>query len=237
MVRSRIAPARTPAAPTPVTRSTAARATPPRRGGGREPLADARTRILDAATALLAERGWQFLTQPRVCKKSGLRQSHLTYYFPTRRDLMIGVAQRSMEALSQPLLARARSGRLTAAALARTLGEELADRGRVRVMIGLISAAEEDPAIAEALRDLIVRVRGRLSTLFKALGLPDDADSVAMAHTLLVGAAMLHHARADVAARREIRLASQFIVTRISVPGRRQPARKAGAPPVRKAAG
>lgn len=201
---------------------------------GQSPRADARARILDAATSLLAEHGLRSLTQPRVCKKSGMRQSHLTYYFPTRRDLMIGVAQRSMEALSQPLLGRALTGRLTPASLARTLGEELADRGRVRIMIGLVSAAEEDPIIADALRDLIGRIRGKLAALFKALGLPDDADSVALAHTLLVGAAMLHHARADDAARREIRLASQFIVTRLSVSGRKQPARKA-APPVKKA--
>ena len=201
---------------------------------GQAARADPRTRILDAATALLAEHGLRSLTQPRVCKKSGMRQSHLTYYFPTRRDLMIGVAQRSMEALSQPLLGRALTGRLTPASLARTLGEELADRGRVRVMIGLVSAAEEDPAIADALRDLIGRIRGKLAALFKALGLPDDADSVALAHTLLVGAALLHHARVDDAARREIRLACQFIVTRLRVPGRKQPARKA-ASPVKKA--
>ncbi len=202
---------------------------------GQDPLSDARTRILDAAAALLAENGLRSLTQPRVCKKSGLRQSHLTYYFPTRRDLMIGVAQRSMETLSQPLLAKASTGRLTAATLARTLGKELADRSRARVMIGLISAAEDDPVIAEALRGLIARIRGKLSELFKALGIPHDADSVALAHALLVGTAMLHHARVNADARREIGLASQFIVNRFPMLQTRRSTRKVGNVPVRKA--
>ncbi len=202
---------------------------------GQDPLSDARTRILDAAAELLAEHGLRSLTQPRVCKKSGLRQSHLTYYFPTRRDLMIGVAQRSMETLSQPLLAKASTGRLNAATLARTLGKELADRSRVRIMIGLISAAEDDPVIADALCDLITRIRGKLSALFKALEIPHDTDSVALAHALLVGTAMLHHARVNADARREVGLASQFIVNRLPMLHTRSSTRKVGKTPIRKA--
>lgn len=192
------------------------RPTPPAPAGSPERV-DARTRILDAATELLAQHGLRSLTQPRISRKSGLRQGHLTYYFPTRRDLMIGVAQHSLDALSQPLLARARRGRLTPAALGRALGAELADRGRVRIIMGLVSAAEDDPLIAAALHDLIARVRGKLADLFSLLGHPADRDSVALAHMMLMGAAVLHHARSATdhasAAGREVRLASRFVAT------------------------
>ena len=59
---------------------------------------DVRTRILDAALGLLAEGGE--LTQPRVSKAAGVRQSHLTYYFPTITDLLQAVARHSFDKLA-----------------------------------------------------------------------------------------------------------------------------------------
>ncbi|MDH3319882.1 MAG: TetR/AcrR family transcriptional regulator [Betaproteobacteria bacterium] len=52
-----------------------------------------RDRILEAALGLLAESGAHELTQPKVSKAAGVRQSRLTYYFPTRADLLQAVAQ------------------------------------------------------------------------------------------------------------------------------------------------
>src|ERR1700749_4290862 len=54
--------------------------------------------ILDAGLTILREQGLAGLTQPRVAAKTGLRQSHLTYYFPTRTDLVAAVARVGMEA-------------------------------------------------------------------------------------------------------------------------------------------
>jgi AcrR family transcriptional regulator len=179
------------------------------------PAPDARTRILDAATALLAEQGLRKLTQPQVCRRSGLRQSHLTYYFPTRRDLMIGVARHSIQALSRPLLSQARSGRLTPELLARTLSSELLDRARVRIIIGLVTAAEDDPEVASALHALIAGVRSRLAKLLSLLGYADDPDAAALTHMLLVGASLLHHARGNAASIREVALASRFVATEL----------------------
>lgn len=171
---------------------------------------DARTRILDAATALLAEEGLRKLTQPQVCRRSGLRQSHLTYYFPTRRDLMIGVARHSIQALSRPLLSKARSGNLTPEMLARTLSRELLDRARVRIIIGLVTAAEDDPEVAEALNDIIATVRRRLGQLLSSLGYSEQPDIAALTHMLLAGAALFHHARGSAASVREVSLAARL---------------------------
>ena len=58
-----------------------------------------RSRILEAALGLLARSGAHELTQPRVARAAGVRQSHLTYYFPTRAELMQAVARHSIEKL------------------------------------------------------------------------------------------------------------------------------------------
>src|SRR3970040_2515231 len=62
-----------------------------------------RARILEAARGLLAESGAHERTQPKVSKAAGVRQSHLTYYFPTRADLLQEVARYSIEKLAGQL--------------------------------------------------------------------------------------------------------------------------------------
>ena len=62
-----------------------------------------RDRILEAALRLLAEAGAHELTQPKVAKAAGVRQSHLTYYFPTRGELLQEVARYSIGKLAGEL--------------------------------------------------------------------------------------------------------------------------------------
>lgn len=173
--------------------------------------ADVRTHILDTAFGLLAEHGVAWLTQTRVSKAAGVRQSHLTYYFPRRGDLLAGVAQHFMLGISQMWLTRAKEGTLGAQQLPGVLTEALTDRRSIRAMLGLISAADEDPQIREALRAIVRLIRARLAALFAMLSLPSDERSIALAHTFIVGAAVLHHARADERARREAEVAVRFI--------------------------
>ena len=64
---------------------------------------DVRGRILEAALGLLAESGAHELTQPKVARAAGVRQSHLTYYFPTRGELLQEVARHSIDKLAGQL--------------------------------------------------------------------------------------------------------------------------------------
>jgi AcrR family transcriptional regulator len=66
---------------------------------------DVRDRVLEAAFGLLAESGAHELTRPKVSKVAGIRQSHLTYYFPTRADLLQEVVRYSVEKLAGELAA------------------------------------------------------------------------------------------------------------------------------------
>lgn len=52
--------------------------------------------ILIAGMTLLKEKGIAALTQPQVAKAAGVKQSHLTYYFPTRTDLLLGIAEHTI---------------------------------------------------------------------------------------------------------------------------------------------
>jgi AcrR family transcriptional regulator len=166
---------------------------------------DVRQRILQTAFGLLADHGVSWLTQPRVSRAAGVRQSHLTYYFPTRGDLLVGLARYSLEVLAGPLQAQAEMGALDPAQLPEILFHALSDRRRIRAILGLVHAADEDEKVRDALRELIPLVRSRLGGLFGALGLPNDAHSMAVLHSFVVGAAVLYHARADKAASTEAR--------------------------------
>ncbi|MDH4188910.1 MAG: TetR family transcriptional regulator [Betaproteobacteria bacterium] len=166
---------------------------------------DVRTRILDAALALAAEAGLHALTQPRVSRAAGVRQSHLTYYFPTRAALLQAVALRSIESASSPFghrLAKRAAGRHT---LADRLADAILDHGRVRLLLGLVAAADSDVEIRHMMRRFIRAVRARLAELLRLAGLRADVATVAGLHALIVGNAALYLARDTPAARRETR--------------------------------
>src|SRR3546814_3655597 len=52
-------------------------------------------RIVAAGLALLEEEGLKALTQTRIAKRSGLRQSHGTYYFPRIDNLLLAIFEAS----------------------------------------------------------------------------------------------------------------------------------------------
>lgn len=165
---------------------------------------DVRSKILDAALQLVFESGIAALTQPRIAQAAGLRQSHLTYYFPTRAILLEGVAQHMMDGMltGMQAVAQAHAGR-GADALAKAMGEAVADPRRARVMLALVVASDEEPGIKIWLREFIRQLRGKMIQLLAEAGL--DTSGVALLHATLVGAAILNVARDDEGSRREAR--------------------------------
>src|SRR3954462_1696203 len=162
-----------------------------------------RLRILDAALGLLAGHGFMEVTQPKIARAAGVRQSHLTYYFPTRSELLKALAVHSIESMLGSLAAGASAGRLTPALFAQLSGEALADKRRARVMLGLIVSSEEDRQIKQFMRDFVARVRATLTGVARLLGREPDAISIAALHMLFVGATVLNVARDDANSRRE----------------------------------
>ncbi|MBX9965785.1 MAG: TetR/AcrR family transcriptional regulator [Burkholderiales bacterium] len=198
----------------------------------RDTVTDVKTRILEAALGLLAEHGVTELTQPKIAAAAGVRQSHLTYYFPTRMELLKAIAVHSLQSLMATLAANAPPGGFDLAAFARMAGEQVVDVRRTRVMLGLVVTADQDPDVRQFMRDFVATVRHHLGNLFRMLGKELDEDTIAAFHTLMVGVAILNVARNDARSRKEsaalARIAvEKFLMEAPSVPAEKSPARRA----------
>jgi AcrR family transcriptional regulator len=162
-----------------------------------------RTRILDAAMAVLAQDGVQALTQPRICKAAGVRQSHLTYYFPTIADLLQALAGHVVAAIDAEFARHGGEG--ARASLLETIAAATADKRRVRVMMGLVAAADRDAKLKPQLRAFIRTLRAGVAAILRRGGLAGSPDEVAFLHAVVIGCAVLQLARDNAEARREAR--------------------------------
>ena len=166
---------------------------------------DVRTRILESALTLLSESGVTELTQPKVSRGAGVTQSHLTYYFPTRADLLLAVARHAVEQVMNRLhQAVARGGRGTAERGAGVLVSALTDKRNIRVMLGLVVASDEDRKIKASLRQLVKDVRAVLGQELRAMGAQVDDQAIAALHATAVGLAVLNLARDNEESRRDV---------------------------------
>jgi len=131
-----------------------------------------RERILEAAVAVLREQGIRQFTQPEVAARAKVRQSHLTYYFPTRHDLIEAATKRIVEGMSAGIgwaLALDDSAR---GAMLERLAHAIADDEHMRMFIAVVVEADQDPQ----LRAIIVRATDLLmARLADAFGGSDTA--------------------------------------------------------------
>lgn len=56
-----------------------------------------REQIIDAATAIIAEKGLQKLSLSAIEHKAGMSRGQLTYYFPAKEDILLAVFDRLLE--------------------------------------------------------------------------------------------------------------------------------------------
>lgn len=178
---------------------------------------DVRTRILESALALLGESGVAELTQPKVSRAAGISQSHLTYYFPTRADLLLAVARHAVgEVMARLHETVARSG--SAERGAGVLVAALTDKRNIRVMLGLVVASDADRKIKTELRQLVKDVRGVLAREIRAMGGEVDDQAVAALHATAVGLAVLNLARDNEESRRDVDTVIRSSLERLMAP-------------------
>lgn len=152
---------------------------------------DIKKQVLDAAVALLGDHGLRKLTQPQVAKKAGVRQSHVTYYFPRRSDLISAVARSYVESVGAEVLALVQDtgdedrGRLLNAFTTAVVG----NRQRARTLIGLLIASEELPELRE---QLVQGVLGLRSVMAQLLGVPEGDPAATILQATLWGLAIQH---------------------------------------------
>lgn len=157
-----------------------------------KPDASAREKILTAASELLLNDGFSTLTQQAVAARAGVRQSHVTYYFPTRNDLLRATAQYGVEALLlEPIAAIGVSGVAGVAsreAFRALLMPDKSDRQWFRLMTGLLIASEEDDSIRPWLREFDERIMEKLAAGFAAVGIDITVDQQHFLHATFIGA-------------------------------------------------
>ncbi len=163
-------------------------------------MTDRRALIVSAAIEIVGEEGYPALTQPRVAARAGIRQSALTYYFPTRSDLLAAVA----DSLVDGLLAAfdAAGPPTTADQAARMIATLTGDTTRTRKLLAVILAADNEPGARAALQRLIGGMRGRGVGLLAALGSDPDTRQVdaQVLHGVSVGLAIAAFAMRETAA-------------------------------------
>lgn len=129
-----------------------------------------RERILDAAITTLREAGLQDLSQGRVARRAGVRQSHLTYYFPKRNDLLEAITERVVEGMAAHVRAALDGSRDPMSAL-EAIANAIAQREHMRMFIGVIVEADGDARV----REILMRHTGRLQAALAELLGGDDA--------------------------------------------------------------
>lgn len=158
---------------------------------------DRREMLLDAAIAVVREGGYPALTQTKVASVAGMTQGHLTYYFPTRTDLVRAVADR---------IVRNQFAMFDAQELPRSVESAVANvtafvtaTETTRALATLMLAADAEPVAGEAFTTLASGMRQRATYLLASLaGDSDSAERISshaldgrLLHAAAVGAAVL----------------------------------------------
>lgn len=151
-----------------------------------------RERLVAAAVDLVQAQGLKGLSQARVAALAGVSQGHLTYYFPTRRDLLKAI----VEAIHDDMVASL-AGPAPAGAPSATLDqvrEHYAGRIRqplmARLMLALINAIDEDPCLRVWLAGFNQAVLGELRTMLAGAGLSPTDEELSLLHAAFIGAAI-----------------------------------------------
>jgi AcrR family transcriptional regulator len=153
--------------------------------------ASARLRILTAGVEVLHSEGFAALTQQAVAEKAGVRQSHITYYFPTRLDLLQATAQFGAECMMNPIATAAISGEVTFEMFRELLLPDITDRSWWRLMTALVNACAESENIRTWIVQFDAQIRDRLREGFKAFGLELSDLDVELMHATYIGAITL----------------------------------------------
>jgi AcrR family transcriptional regulator len=150
---------------------------------------DRRRDIIEGGLATLREYGYAGFTQPRVASRAGLRQSHLTYYFPTRLDLLAAVGRAAID--GQLAAVDAVLDGSSFEAVASAIAKVAVRHESTRVMMALAQAADQEPQLRALFRELADGIVLRTDRFLKKL-IPAATEADArLLHALSVGLAVV----------------------------------------------
>jgi AcrR family transcriptional regulator len=150
--------------------------------------------IIKAALVVLRERGLSGFTQPRVAAEAGVRQSHLTYYFPTRVDLLSEVARAAIDRQLKAVDAILSSS--SPQATAKVIANIAVRHENTRVIMALAQAADQEPSLREIFNDFADGIILRVGKLCEQMNIAPTDEHCYLLHALSVGLAVIDLATA-----------------------------------------
>jgi AcrR family transcriptional regulator len=152
-------------------------------------MSDRRMEIIKAGLETLREFGPSGFTQQRVATRADMRQSHLTYYYPTRVDLLAAVARAAIDgqlAAADMVLATSSIG-----AAATAISKVVVRHENTRVLMALAGAADQEPRLRELFRELADGIVERICRFLKSLNSTATEVDARTLHALSVGLAVV----------------------------------------------
>ncbi|MBV8469319.1 MAG: TetR/AcrR family transcriptional regulator [Burkholderiaceae bacterium] len=154
-----------------------------------------RDKLLEAALDLLLSEGIQAFTQAGVAKRAGVRQSHLTYYFPTRSQLLMAVVEAGTAAVLQELGGYDVALPPDLALFRDRMAQHVSDTRMPRLMLALVVASEEDQALKNWKAELDAQFQSRMHEALLHYGWRTSSDELNFFHISLIGIAVQNLAR------------------------------------------
>ncbi|HFN5283897.1 TPA: TetR/AcrR family transcriptional regulator [Pseudomonas aeruginosa] len=153
-------------------------------------MTDRRTALIDAGIDILRQEGLAGFTQAKIAARVGLRQGHLTYYFPTRTDLLVAVASAAIE-LQMEAISRMIDRISSVDQVADLVAAMASNHASTRVLVALNQAADNEPELQGLFNKLADGFVSRITDLLTKLGLDVSEDCADLVHALFVGLAVI----------------------------------------------
>jgi AcrR family transcriptional regulator len=150
---------------------------------------DRRQTIIEAGITVLREHGFAGFTQPRVAREAVVRQSHLTYYYPTRLDLLKAVARAAID--RQLTASKSMLGASSPRTAATSLANVIVRHGNTRVLMALAQSADQEPALRELFVELAEGIVQRNGKLLGQLDVKPTDENCFILHAVSVGMAVI----------------------------------------------
>ena len=152
-------------------------------------LSSTKSKILQAALGLLEKNGIKALSQTSVAKLVGIPQGQLTYHFPKRADLILGVSEIALDRVAEYLWKH--DVDITGKSFEKLFNmvlENLTANSRIRALLGLVIEADENADVRAKLIEQGIRVRTLIGA---ALQLDPEEPEVTLTHASLLGFGIL----------------------------------------------
>ncbi|CBL44883.1 Hypothetical protein HDN1F_13000 [gamma proteobacterium HdN1] len=173
------------------------------------------------------------MSQARVAAAAGVRQSHLTYYYPSRADLikatvyairtqMLSAIQTALHVsdVENPSNESPPSNRSIPAQnfqerLRSFCLQEVCDLPKARMLLSIMVVAEEEKSLHPWIDEFHAESISQWQAIYRALGIHATDDDVMLFHSTFVGAALLGAQTGSTAALQRARRVTELALDRL----------------------